>query len=135
MERLKQRKESFLVHRLYGAGDILVFLLQWFARFSRWTEQIDQALRIEGADFRRAIVPTVGNVVGVMPEIFQGQPESTIIRLDTHDLTHLCEELWFAVRRQSHDFVFVAVVGKPDELRQRRIKNPQRMRKINAFID
>ena len=69
-----------------------------------------------------------------MPEIFQGQPEGSV-RLDAHDLAHLCEVIWFAVGRQPHHFVLVAVVGKPDELRQRRIKNSERMGKVNPLVN
>src|SRR5260370_31349764 len=43
--------------------------------------------------------------------------------------------IWVAVRRESHHFVFVAVGVEADELRQRRIKNSERMREVNTFVN
>ena len=46
-------------------------LLEWISFISCVAEQMDQVLGVKRADFGRAIVPAVGNVIGVMAEIFQ----------------------------------------------------------------
>ena len=70
----------------------------------------------------------------MMAEELEVQFEGAIA-LQAHDPTHLLEKLWLAVRRQSHDFVFVAVVRKAEILGERRIKDSERVGEINAAID
>src|SRR5215470_16897541 len=52
-----------------------------------------------------------------------------------HDLAHLLQESWLAVGCQSHDLVFIAVMRKPEPLGERRIKNAERVREVNAVIN
>ena len=86
VERLQQREERFLVSHLDRARQVFVFLLERLVRCSRRTEKIDQRPTVEGADHGRAILPAVGNVSDVVPEIFQVQPKAAI-ELNEHDFT------------------------------------------------
>ena len=134
MQRLEQCKKRSLVDRLRGTRDVHVFLFERLVRLSRLTQKIDKCISIKHADFRRAIIPGVRNLVGMVPEIFQVQSKRSV-RLKPDDVAELIEKGWLAVRRQTHHFVFVAVVWETDELRERRIKNAERVRKINAIVD
>src|ERR1700736_4140736 len=122
VQRLEQREECFLVGCLYRARDIFVFLLQRFVRLARRTEKIDQRSPIKCADCRRAILPAVRNVADVVPEKFQVQPE-TAVGLNAYDFTKLFEIVRLAVRRESHHFVFVAVMREAEKLSERGVKN------------
>src|SRR2546423_13206593 len=114
MERIEQREKRFLVDGLGGAGQILVPLLERIGSSPSRTEQVDEGFTIESADFRRAIIPAVGNVVGMMPEIFQTEFERAVW-LDTNQLTHLLEIARLSQGCQPHHFVFVAKVREPNE--------------------
>ena len=122
VERLQQREERFLVSHLDRARQVFVFLLERLVRCSRRTEKIDQRPTVEGADLGRAILPAVGNVSDVVPEIFQVQPKAAI-GLNEHDFTERFEIVRLAIRRQSHHFVFVAVMREAEKLRERGVKN------------
>src|SRR5438034_3890023 len=52
-----------------------------------------------------------------------------------YDLAHGLHECRLAIRRKSHDLVFVTVVWKAEILRQRLIEDAERMREIHASID
>src|SRR5262245_2657433 len=52
-----------------------------------------------------------------------------------YDLAHGVHECRLAVGRESHDFVFVAVVGETQILRERLVEDPERVWEIHAAID
>src|ERR1700730_16222454 len=134
VQRLEQREKRFLVHRLHGARDVLVFLLERLIRLPWRAEKIDKVIPVKRSHFRRAILPGVRNVIGVVTKIFEVQPESSI-GSNPNDLAQLFEESRLAIRRQAHHFVFVSVMRETDELGERGIKNAERVRKINAIVD
>src|SRR5467141_2422359 len=105
MQGLEQREERFFVSRLNRTRDVLVFLLKRFVRLARRTEKIDERTPIKGADLGRAILPGVRNVADVVPKKSQVQPKAAI-GTDAHDLAKWLEIVRFAVRRESHHFVF-----------------------------
>jgi hypothetical protein len=74
------------------------------------------------------------HVLAMMPEVTQIQTERAVLA-HAHDLAHGVEELWFAVGRQAHHLVFIAEVRKAKVLCERRIEDPERMRKVDASID
>ena len=57
------------------------------------------------------------------------------VGLEPHDLAHGIHECRLAVGRQAHDLVLVAVMRKAQILRQRLIKDAERMREIHPPID
>ena len=122
VERLQQREERFLVSHLDRARQVFVFLLERLVRCSRRTQQVDQRTPAKCADLGRAIVPAIGDISDVVPEIFQVQPKAAI-GLNEHDFTERFEIVRLAIRRQSHHFVFVAVMREAEKLRERGVKN------------
>ena len=91
VQRLEQREKRFLVNRLHGSRDVLVFLLERLIRLPRRAEKIDKVIPVKRSHFRRAILPGVRNVVRVMTKIFEVQPESSI-GSNANDLAQLFEE-------------------------------------------
>jgi hypothetical protein len=69
-----------------------------------------------------AILPGVRNVFDVVTEKFQVQSK-TAVGFDTDDFAEWFEKVGFAVRRESHHFIFVAVLREAEELGQRGVKN------------
>ena len=122
VQRLKQGEERFLVSRLDRARDVFVFLLNRLVRLARRSEKIDQGTPIKRADLRRAILPGIRNVSDVVPKKFQVQSK-TAIGLNADDFAKRFEKVRFAVRGESHHFVFVAVMRETEILGKRRIKN------------
>ena len=122
VQRLKQGEERLLVSCLDRTGEVLVFLFKRFVWFSRRTEKIDQCLAIKSAHFGSTIFPRVGNTADVVPEKFQIQSK-TAVGSNPDDFAERFEIVRLAVRRESHHFVFVAVIRKTEKLGQRRIKN------------
>ena len=120
---VEQGEKGLFVDDLRRVGEVPMFLFERCTRRARGSEQIGQFSGVKGANLGRTIVPTVGHVVGVMPEIRQVQAKGAI-RLNADQLAHLLEIFWFAVRREAHHFVFVAVMGKADELGDGGIENP-----------
>lgn len=131
---VQEGKEGFLVHGLDRAGDVLVFLFERFLLFAGGAEQFFEGWTVERTPVRRAIVPVVGDVFVVVAEEFEVEPECAVF-LEDDDLTHGLEKPRFAVGSQAHHFVFIAVMRKPDELSQRRVKDTKRVRKVDAVID
>src|SRR5438105_14946992 len=131
---LEQREERLLISGLDRPRDVLVLLLERLVRASRRTERTDQPAAVKGADFRRAIFPSIGNVSDMVPEMFQDQPKSAI-GPNAHDFAKWYEIVRFAIRRESHHFVLVTVMPEPEALRARGVRNAQRVRKLNAIDD
>ena len=92
------------------------------ARLPRPTEQLDELVRVKSSHLRRAILPAVGDIVGVVSKVTQVQGKGTV-GLDAHHLAHFIEVFRLAIGRQTHHFVLIAVMGKPDKLGDRRVKN------------
>ena len=122
MQRLEQSEKRFFVGGLHRAREVLVFLFNRLVRFARRTEEIDQRAPIKCADLGRAIFPSVGNIADVVPKNFQIQSKGPVGAY-AHDFAEWIEIIRFAVGRQSHDLVFVAVIWETEKLGKRRIKN------------
>ena len=134
VQGIEQMEEGLLVHRLQRAREVLVPLLQRLVAPARRPEQIRERRRIERPDRGRAVVPLVLDLLAVMPEAVEVQPKAPAL-LQRHDLAHRVEIRRLAVRRQSHHLVFVAVVRKAEELRDRLVEDAERVRKIDALLD
>src|SRR5438309_11973540 len=89
---------------------------------------------MEFAKLRCAVVPTIRNISGVMAEVAQIQLKLPIV-CNLNQPAHLPHELRLAIRRESHHLVFVAVMGEANELCDRRKKDPERVREINAVLN
>src|SRR5262245_9990500 len=68
----------------------------------------------------------------MMAEIIKVQPEGSI-RQETDKLSHAFEIRCFAVWREPHHLVFVAVVRESEILRQRLVEDAERVRKIDSL--
>ena len=134
MQRGQQRSEGLFIHGLRGAGQVLVSLFERFTGLARGTQERFQLGAEDGADFGRAIVPCVVDVLAVVAEEFEAEAEGAV-GLDADDLPHLVHVGGLAVGGEAHDFVFVAVVGEADELRDCRVEKAQRVREVNAPIN
>ena len=76
----------------------------------------------------RTAVPLVVNAFAVVAEKVEVQCKGAV-RLQLHDLAHLGQEIGLAVGRQSHDLVFVAVIGKAQVLREGLVEDTERVGK------
>src|SRR5438045_7316502 len=68
-----------------------------------------------------------------MAEVAQVQLELSIV-CNLDQPAHLPDKLRLAIRRQSHHLIFVTVMGEANELGNRRKKNSERVREINAVL-
>ena len=57
-----------------------------------------------------------------MPEIFQVQAKAAIA-LNAKNVAQFIKKTWFTVGRQTHHFIFIAIMRETDELSERGIKN------------
>src|SRR5688572_21597537 len=89
---------------------------------------------MERPDHWRATLPLVVDLAALVAKELHVELKAAVL-LQQHDAPHLAEELRRAVRRKAHDFVFVAVVRKAEELSHRLIEDAKRMRKVDAAID
>ena len=134
MQRVEQVEERLLVHRLRRAGDVLVTLLQRLILAARRAEPLRKLAREQGPHHGLAVLPCVLEFLAVMAEAREIQREAAIA-LEPHDAAHGLEVFRLAVGRQAHHLVFVAVVRKADELRDRLVEHAERMREMHAPID
>src|SRR5947207_13829048 len=68
-----------------------------------------------------------------MAEVAQVQLELSIV-CNLDQPAHLPDKLRLAIRRQAHHLIFVTVMGEANELCNRRKKDSQRVREINAVL-
>jgi hypothetical protein len=61
--------------------------------------------------------------------------EADLIAFDAHDVADQSGKARFAVRRQTHHLVFVAVLREAEQLRERRVEQAKRMREADAAAD
>ena len=96
-----------------------------FGSRPRGTEERLHAVSPERREHGRAAIPCHRGTVGVVPEGVEVQVVSEPRAV--HDLSEGIDIGWFAVRRQTHHLVLVAVVGKAEELCDRRVVDAERM--------
>src|SRR5262245_51739329 len=88
----------------------------------RWTEQQLEFRGEYRSDLRLTVVPRHRHTARPMCEIRQIEIEVALIA-DMHELTNPLREDGFAVRGEPHDLELVAVLRKPEELRQREVEH------------
>ena len=89
--------------------------------------------REEIADGGRVVLPLIGNTP-LMIEVAKVQRKSAR-RSKPHNTPHAIEISRPTIRREPHHLVFVAVVGKPEILRQRFVENAEGVRKEDSVFD
>src|SRR5213083_1629882 len=119
-------EERFFVHRLNGSGDVAMPLRQLVVRTARGTEQTGERRREQLHEAGRAVFRDRVDLLALMAEVIEVQVETAVL-LEDHNLPHLPEVLRLAIGREAHDFVFVAVMRKPEVLRQRLVKDSEGM--------
>ena len=134
MQRIQQMEKGLLIHRLHRAGDVPVPLCP-AARPSRAPARADPP-----APGRTASRPPASRPPtrirsspcdgGSSRASSRNEPSSCSL----HDPAHLVQIPRLAVRREPHHLVFVAVMRKAEILRQRLVKDAERMRKIDPIL-
>src|SRR5665213_3541465 len=126
-------EENLFVHCLNRAGEVAMTVGKQFVLLSRGTQKAHQGRRIEGPDMGAAALPLIGDLFLVVTEEAGVEREGATIQ-EPYDLAHLGQEFWRAIGSEPHDFVFITVIWKSQELRQCLVENTQRMRKIDTIL-
>src|SRR6516165_1076795 len=93
-------------------------------------EARDKIVRIRARYAGLAMVESHELTRTMMEEVVAGEPEIHPAAIGPeHDLAKLVEELRLAIRSKPHDLVFIPVLEKAEELRERGVKNAERMGK------
>ena len=125
-------EERFLIHRLDRAGDVAMPILERIGRLAPWPEKVFQRRREQIAELRRVIAPLVRDLRSMVAEILKVQPKGPI-RQEMDKLAHGLEVRRLAVWSEPHHLVFVAIVRKPEILRERLVKHSERVRKVDPL--
>src|SRR5580693_6954782 len=83
---------------------------------------------------RAAAFPFVGDLLAVMPKERGIEGKPTIV-FEVDDLAHLRQTSRSAIGGEPHHFVFVAVIGEAEELRQRLVEDPKRVGEKDPFFE
>ena len=134
VQRSDQMEKRLLIHRLDRAGDVAMPILERIIRRAARPQQSFQRGREQVAKLGRAARPLIGDLLLVMAKIGEIELVSTI-GSKPYDLSHGVHECRLAIGREPHDLVLVAVMRKAEILRQRLIKDAERMREIHASVD
>ena len=102
-------------------------ILERIGRLAAWPKQLLERRRKQIAELRRAVHPLISDVLAMVAEKAQIELESAVWE-QAHDLAHGVQECGLAVGSKPHHLVLVAVVRKAEILRQRLIKDAERMR-------
>ena len=98
----------------------------------RLAEQVLQLIGVNRPELRLAVFPGHVHALAEMAEVAEIQLESAI-GLGRDHLPQLVGLRWLAIGRESHHLVFIAVFGEAEVLRDRGVKQAQRMRIMNAL--
>lgn len=112
---LKMEKGLF-VHGLHRTCDVGMPIVERFIAFATRSQQRLEFWRKHFAGNRRTISPLQRHLVPVMAKEAQIECVGSIL-FRANDLPHGIQIARFAVGCQAHDLVFVAVLGKPEMLR------------------
>src|SRR5689334_8186966 len=134
MNMIQNMEESFLIHCLHGASDVLVALRQWFFAVSRGPEQVDEGHRVKGPDLRGSVLPLIFDLLAVMPEVGEIQFEAAAV-LQANNAAHVLHVARLAIRCQAHHLVFVSVMREPEVLGQRFIEDAQGMGEVDFVVN
>jgi hypothetical protein len=128
-------KEDLLVHHLRAmrdvgplAEEIRIFDVAFGA------EQLRELGREHLADLGRPVVPGHLDALVVVPEVVEVELEASAVRRTDH-LAQLLDVFGFAVGGEPHHLPFLAVAGKPEELRDRRVEQAGGVGKFNPIDD
>src|SRR6267143_1309106 len=78
----------------------------------------------------RAVIPGHIDAFRRVPKIVQVQPKLSLL-FSPNDVAKLPDELRPPIGRQPHYLSFIAIMRKTEELRRRRVDNPERVRIFN----
>jgi hypothetical protein len=134
MQCAQDPERRLLVHALQRRGNRFVAL---FERLPCATCRTKQQLEFRGKhspDLRRPVVPRHRHPARPVREIRQIETELAVIA-DVHQLPNLFRKHRLAVGSESHDLELVAVVWKPEELRQGEVEHAERVREEDAILD
>ena len=109
MQRVEDVEGRFFENLLQGGGDGFVPRLQRLFRLAGRAQQFFQLARVDLPDDRLAAVPGHAYAFGPVTEIRQLQLESSI-GLQVNEAPQLAGKCRFAIWRQAHDLVFVAIL-------------------------
>src|SRR5262245_62018352 len=96
----------------------------------------EQRLELAGKDrakCRLAVLPGHLHAVVPMTEVRKIELEPAVA-LQVHQRLDVANKARLAVRREAHDLELVAVLGEPEVLRDREIKQSKRVREKHAAI-
>ena len=102
---------------------------------ARRTESVDEFVREDAADLRRAFVPRHLDAVGVVQKIIQVESKSRFVTVGADDVAKQLDEARLAVGREPHDLAFVAVVREADELCRRSVDDAGGVRVFDMVQD
>ena len=122
-ERSREPKDHFFERRLDGCRDVHVLLRQRFGRLAR--RQAEQAMKAR-VGHRQA---------GAVIEIIQIQMEGAVGLHVDQVIEDLFGELWLAIGRQAHQLVLARIHLEAGVISERRIEQPERMRKVDFLQD
>jgi hypothetical protein len=123
-----------LVRDLQRCGNGLMLRPHRLVAPSRRPEQRLELGREHRAQLRLAILPDHLNAVGPVPEVREVQLETAIVA-QVHERFDLANVARLAVRAEAHDLELVAVVRKPEVLRDRQVEQAERVRKEHVAVD
>ena len=90
-----------------------------------------QPRTVKRRDDGGSVVPRHTDPLFVMREVVQFELECVVLRTDQPP--EKFRKFRFSVRSQSHDLVFVSIMGEAEIHRYRRVQKAERMRKENAI--
>ena len=101
---------------------------------ARRAEQRFELRREDRAERRFAVLPRHLHALRPVPEVRKIELETAVV-FELNERLDLAHEPRLAVRREAHHLEFVAVVGKPEVLRDGEIQQPQRVGEEHAPVD
>src|SRR6266404_3710064 len=123
---VQNMKGDLFQTQLKARGYITLTICQGADAFARRPKRAYKLVRKNTPNNRRPLVPGHINAFSVMAKIIQVQAELPAF-FSANDVAKLFDKAWFAIRRQTHDLAFVAVVGKADKLRRGGVNNAGRV--------
>ena len=133
LNEVQQSEVILFQNQLDRCRKIHVALLDFGARCAGFAELLGHLRGEDGAKRRLAAVPGHFDAFECVREIVQIEP--ALAPLGANHLPYSIRETRLAIGGETHHFVFVAVLGKAEELRERRVEDAEGVRKQDRALD
>src|SRR6478672_5531400 len=120
MEVVQDVKTNFFKSQLQTSRDVSLAFGQRSAAFTGGTKSLHKLVRKDSANNWRTLVPGHVHAFRMMTKVIEVQTKLPAF-FGAKDVAKFFDVARLAVGRQAHHLAFIAIMGKTDELRRRRI--------------